>query len=352
MAWRARSIRKQRSRDDIADELLHHVLRTYEQAGMELWPAIEGALRGAIDEATLAKLAAAFESGSVTAVEHVIDWQAVGASLASDMGPGIQAALRSGADLALRRAPGRIDLDFQVLDPRTQDYLGRVLPNLIREVTDETRNAVRLVIEEAYNTGLGPRAAARQIRNAIGLTQRQAQAVVNFRAGLVQTIETDSPIATLHTQWSASRDVVHSERALTLANVDTLTERYQRRLVMGRALNIARTEGIRAINFGQAELWKEAARVGALDRTVDLLQWITTPDERACVICLPMHGTTQPIGGSFEAGGGGFVEYPPAHPQCRCAVIMVTGRARSEARERTDARIEELRDERGLEAVA
>lgn len=85
-----------------------------------------------------------------------------------------------------------------------------------------------------------------------------------------------------------------------------------------RAETIARTETMRASNQGQLEAWDQAQEKGLLTGT-ELLEWITTPDDRLCPICEPLDGETAPRGGTFEVDGD-RITAPPAHPRCRCTV--------------------------------
>lgn len=45
-------------------------------------------------------------------------------------------------------------------------------------------------------------------------------------------------------------------------------------------------------------------------------RWDGSLDRRICAICLALHDTTAPVGGTFSGG----YEDAPAHPNCRCRV--------------------------------
>jgi len=83
-----------------------------------------------------------------------------------------------------------------------------------------------------------------------------------------------------------------------------------------RAETIARTETMAASNGGQREAWAQAVNDGLLNGDEEE-EWITTPDDKTCPICLPMDGEKKPLGGKFNVDGA-QIDGPPAHPRCRC----------------------------------
>lgn len=164
--------------------------------------------------------------------------------------------------------------------------------DLVRDTSAETKAGLRAVIVRAIREGIPPYDAARVIVGMIGLTEKQALAVMNYREGLI--------------------DLGHP-----LDRVDALVERYAQRKLRERAETIAQTEIIGALNTGAEESWRQAQADGLLPRGTRK-QWIVTPDDRLCPICRPMEGVTVPIGEEFSLPG------PPAHPRCRCTVAVVT----------------------------
>jgi SPP1 gp7 family putative phage head morphogenesis protein len=82
-----------------------------------------------------------------------------------------------------------------------------------------------------------------------------------------------------------------------------------------RALTIARTETARGYSLGSLAAYQ-------ISGVVDRIEWMTAADERTCPICAPLNGTTAAMGNTFEGGIG----FPPAHPNCRCAIApVITG---------------------------
>jgi SPP1 gp7 family putative phage head morphogenesis protein len=79
-----------------------------------------------------------------------------------------------------------------------------------------------------------------------------------------------------------------------------------------RARLIAMTESTRIHNTVVFVQFKDIGAEGA--------RWDTAVDERVCPICGAIHGKIVKLGSSFP---GTAVEYPPAHPGCRCVIRPV-----------------------------
>ena len=113
---------------------------------------------------------------------------------------------------------------------------------------------------------------------------------------------------------------------------------------------IARQEASLAYHFGKRMGWMQAIQRGALDPAKDVRQWLTTPDNRACPICLPMHLQIRGFNEDFTTGEGSSVADAPAHIDCRCDTIIITERRQrrrqSRPERRAAARIEEIQDQR------
>lgn len=168
--------------------------------------------------------------------------------------------------------------------------------DLIREITDASRNAVREIIGDVLSQSRGFEAGARAIQDAVGLTTNQAQATLRFRNSLM-------------------------DQGMPDAIVDRRTDSYRDRQLRRRSETIARTETIRASNQGQLETWNQAADAGLIDKGTAVKVWIVTPDDRLCDICEPMDGVAVGLDEPFKTDEGD-VDAPPLHPNCRCATTL------------------------------
>ena len=324
------------------------VLRLYNQIERELARRIGVILARAVADQTISAIVEAFESGVIARVETVVNFEAIGVALGNGLGPTLMEAMRRGGEQALRQMPGTLVAGFDVTDPLAANFIRTRAAESVVQITLESEAAIRMIISRAYSDGLGSRAAAREIKSVIGLTRRQALSVSNFRRSLISAIETDAGPGAVIGDFALSRNVVN-RRNMQLGNVDRLTTAYQHRWIEHRSTLIARNEAVRAVSAGRRALWEQAMQAGALDPATTFVVWQTTPDDRACPICLPLHNERVAIGDSFESALVGNLQGPPAHPACRCNTVIVMGKERAATR-RTDRRISELREE--IEAPA
>ena len=82
-----------------------------------------------------------------------------------------------------------------------------------------------------------------------------------------------------------------------------------------RLHTIARTETLRASNYGRYDTWKRS-------RVVVGKEWVTAFDDRTCPECELCNGDQAPINKPFNCG----VLMPPLHPNCRCTAIPILDR--------------------------
>lgn len=92
-----------------------------------------------------------------------------------------------------------------------------------------------------------------------------------------------------------------------------------------RSEMIARSEVIRASNFGAEEAYKQSGVVSGKE-------WLTAFDERTCDQCAAMNGKIVELGTNYFEKGEEFmglkldyedVGYPPLHVKCRCTIVPV-----------------------------
>lgn len=304
--------------------------------------AFLGSIKVGMDATTLRSIAEGYAAGNVAAVEARIAFREISEDLQRRLATVYPKAMERGAGLALTRMADPA-MSFNVTDPWVQERMATGIGVLIKDIDEGTRSAVRQSVMAAYRDGLPPSAAAKQIKGVIGLTQSQEQAVRSFEAGLRQAIDEGLPASAVRSRWNLSRGIVRSDKALTGKNVPGMVAKYRDRMKAHRAMMIARTETAGAVTDGKFALWQQAQTEGLLPPTARV-EWIVTPDERTCDICLPNHGEQVVMGQAFSSGD----TRPPAHPMCRCDVRMVRfpkQRVRTEPRQRTDERI------RGLQAA-
>ena len=185
--------------------------------------------------------------------------------------------------------PGTTAMAFDVTNPEAVAWARTQSSKLITEITAEARAAIRETVAMGFENGIPPRDLAKLIKANIGLTERNAKAVMRQH------------LADL-------ADGMKSKAATARA------EAYANRLLRSRARTIARTEMMKAANEGQSQLWGQAREAGLLSGKEKKV-WITADP---CPICAPLEGETVGVNESFSIGTD-----PPAHPNCRCTIGLV-----------------------------
>lgn len=190
-----------------------------------------------------------------------------------------------------------LNFAFDRTRPESAAWARTESANLVREITEGQRQAIRDVIVFGQEQGLSPVDTARRIQQTVGLTSQQAGWVSNFHTRQV-------------TAGIASG--LSLEQAVAAAN--GATARYQQQIHRYRAMTIARTEIMRANSQGRQAAWGQGLQGGWISPTAQK-EWIAEMD--ACEICAPINGTRVGVNALFPIGE------PPAHPNCRCDVLLI-----------------------------
>ena len=139
--------------------------------------------------------------------------------------------------------------------------------DVLRNVTEDQRAMVRGVLEDGLARGENPRTIARTLRACIGLTDGQAEYVVNFQHELEEGRYADA----LARQLVDGRNAKRLERLardggeLDGDQVAAMVDAYADNWVNWRAETIARTEGLRAAHAGSLVGLRQAAESGKVD---------------------------------------------------------------------------------------
>lgn len=194
---------------------------------------------------------------------------------------------------------------FDMVNPRSVDFLQKYDGDLITNMTKDTRQSIITIVQEGYKSGFGIREMRKLIVDNpyFGLTEPLNKAVFNYANTLKSTgVKPD--------RWGSLVDAYHSK------------------LLKYRAEMIARTETIRAAEMGRHESWRQAADAGLFDPDEAVRTWIITPDDRLCDFCRGVREINKngvPFDQEFRTPDGYFVRTPPAHPHCRCSVGIKFG---------------------------
>lgn len=259
------------------------------------------------------------KQGALDTLDLNLPWREFDKLLKKGVGESLIKGIREGADAAnaaareAARATLGVEpvLTFDATNPRVRRWIDRETANLVTNVTNETRMAIRAVVTDAMREELPPIEVHRRIKAVVGLNQRQAKALENYRRGLIGQ--------------GAKR-----------ADVTRLTEAYRTQALAYRADMIARTEMIGAVNQGALEGHRQARDAGLI-RGKAMKEWLTAPEDgRLCPTCRAMNGATVPLDSEFNVTlyretkrglvvvGHVKIDAPAVHPHCRCTVLLVT----------------------------
>lgn len=261
-------------------------------------------VRGTPKEAALRE---ALATGSVDRVMAVLNIQgAMETALAAKVLPVLEdvfiAAGRAAPEATIpsQLLGGAVSYRFDISNPETLAYLRSYSGEMIREISEETRLAVRQVVADAFAYGGHPREQARTIRTLVGLTRRGAKAVASYESALREEQRPEDQIA-------------------------RMVEKYRQKMLKLRATAIARTETINAASAGQRAAWEGAANKGLLNRVTVRIGWGVTDDDALCEICAAIPDMNEEgvrLGGDF-ATPVGPKKGPTAHPLCRCYLFIM-----------------------------
>ena len=227
-------------------------------------------------------------------------------------------------------------LAFDRTNPAAVAWAEARAAELVTRIAADTRLAIRALIARAFREGLTTAQTSRLIQDVVGFNLRPDQmatlSTVNsrlVRAEARARATGQTQTATLYTErirrgpargQIVRRTVRVPPRGVGAARFDRLRARLTRRLLRQRAVLIARTETAAAAIQGQQALWDQNAQAGLL-RGNELQEWVVANDERLCLVCRPMNGVKVPRGQPFQTSLGP-VTGPPAHPACRCALVL------------------------------
>lgn len=167
--------------------------------------------------------------------------------------------------------------------------------HLAAAVTASVKRSIEIAIVDGIETGSGIAAITRDIKAVVGLSDRDARALVAARTKM---------------------------RAAGVAEgaIQKEISRRSRKMLRRRAETIARTEMISARNVGTLNAWRQEQANGTLSQQARKI-WI---DADGCPECEDLASQDPiPVSAMFEGDFGGPYQSPPAHPSCRCSMGIV-----------------------------
>lgn len=301
------------------------------------WAAVVVAMR---DEHTMKELAALLAAGRLEdAVQAVVEKSTrfAGAWSREFVGAGEVAADDIQVALSKVLEQGEVVVDFNMVHQDAVQAMRENQLRLVREISDQQRRAINEAMQQGVAKGANPIEQARAFKDSLGLTQRQVQAVENYRR-LLKENNPESLQRMLRDRRfdPATRAALKSGKPLNQRQIDTMVGRYRERMLKKRSETIARTEGMRAVNGGVHSMYRQAVADGKMGADDVMREWNTAGDERVRTFestsgetsHASMHGQiVRGLETPFVSGGGNALLYPgdPSAPgvdtiNCRCAV--------------------------------
>lgn len=281
------------------------------------------------DEIDLDELADLIEGGRTT--EAIDKLMHAAEALGSASNVSFVTSGQSTADFLTSAGVGRVVFDQVNVLAVAAMQANRL--ELIREFTDEQRRATSLALVAGVESGTNPRAAARNFRDSIGLTERQWVAVDRYRRSL-ESIGGDDQ-RTVEAVTHAIRDkrgdgqirrAIREGKPLPKAKIDWLVERKVAMSIKARAEVIGRTEALRSVHEGNEEMYRQAIADGTLDPDKLTRTWETRLDGRERTTHMLLNGQKRKWGEVWVTRNG-EIRYPgdprsaaAETVQCRCAL--------------------------------
>jgi hypothetical protein len=190
-----------------------------------------------------------------------------------------------GANAAIANLPPEIQklVTFDFLGERAVRIMRESGADLVRELSIATQGGVRTALGDSMFLNRPIPDQARGLRQLVGLTDKQMQAVLNFRAQLEtrQILGFTPPDERRLNAVEQSMVRRHMNTGyFDQTRIDDMVETYYQRMVNKRALDIARTESLHAVNKGQLELWYQGFDQGLFTDALHRKFWIVTRDEK------------------------------------------------------------------------
>lgn len=289
------------------------------------------AIQAAEDAAKLAERAQVLTSSApVEAAQAAINASQAAANAAREALESKQLALDL-ENLARGLRPS-VGISFDPTNPRAAQSANDLAYQFIREVSDEQRDIVRQAVAGALGEGTHPKAAARDIRDSIGLTAKQKEAVDNYRKALEANSSDALNRALRDKRFDPTvRRANETDTPLTDDQIDKMVDRYRERFVTYRADTIGLTESTSATSMANHEAMLQTVDAAGLDPDNDVeKKWNSTLDGRTrpSHVYLGARGgqIVKGMDGMFLSGLGNRLKYPgdltcPAADRIRCRCV-------------------------------
>jgi hypothetical protein len=192
--------------------------------------------------------------------------------------------------------PPKADFSFSLTNSSAAKFASQHAAENTPNLTEEARQAIRLIVTRAFVEGGHPYQQAREIVKHLQLTPEEKKSV------------------------EAERTRLEGKR-YKVERLSKALDRFAGKLLRERARIIACTETATASNRGQFADWHEAAKKGFLNPSATMRVWIASGDPDTCAACMSMRDRPTTLFEPFETPLGPRLT-PPMHDGCRCSTAI------------------------------
>ena len=211
-----------------------------------------------------------------------------------------------------------IQFDFDAVNTRAVNAMRENRLRLVTGFTEQQRAATQQALIGGIERGVNPREMARLFRDSIGLTPTQERWVRNYERAL-RDLDAGALRRELRDRRfdRSVRRAIREGEPLTQDQIRKMVQRYRERALKLRSETIARTEALRSVHEGTAEMYQQAIDGGKLLPDQLIREWNTAADERvrdfangAQTSHRTMHHQTRMLGEPFVSGAGNMSLHP------------------------------------------
>jgi hypothetical protein len=229
----------------------------------------------------------ALERGDFSRAADLVHWDEF--DIQDEITATMNAASEAEADYIGKVTRGGFRYDLK--NPNALKWIEDHGAELVTQIDEPTRRAIREVVHRGYFSGRTVRDQAEVIRGLVGLTPGETERLEKMAADL-------------------------EGQGLSMSEVDRIIGEEAEASRKRRAGIIATNETSEAANRGQFYTTKDAVGRGIIDPTKYEAYRIVTPDERLCDVCAANAGEARPLpDGVYPSTGDTIAKM---HTVCRC----------------------------------
>lgn len=301
-----------------------------------LEPSVQQAFLDCVQEITnsivLGRVISALEVGDI---QGALDALNIDGVAFAPLAEALALAYGQGGRLAISLLPvvrdvtgGRALVRWDMRNPRAEQWLREYSSNLITYVSEETKVAARVRIEEGYSRGDGPRTIALSLSGKtdkatgnrtgglIGMSEPQAQAAENMRTRLLSGDPDEMrkvfAMKTRDKRYDPTiRKAIAEGKPIPPAVAEKMVSRYAAKAIKLRGEVIARTETGTAVMTARAEAVRQAMEAAGMSEEDVTKVWRSAADRRVRHTHAILNGNrVQGFSQPFRSVSGALMRWP------------------------------------------